>query len=343
VGAWLAGPEKKKRILPVIAVGALLLFYGWFHGQMMAEWGRMKEAVQADRPYRVTWPWPSILSTLLATAGVLLAAVRQLSQPDRTRWVRFAATLLLLGVMAQGLLGGLRVFLDKQTGLRETVGVELSQLHGLFAQVVFAGMVLLVQLAGRPKVELADADRRRVRWAAVAVPVAVFVQLIWAVWIRHGLTVSILSLSQRLHLITAFAVAGLIVWLVTRVALTPGTRKPLGLATHLLAGLLLVQVVLGVEAWMGKFAATGGEAGVPPTERKVIYAETGWILLRTAHQMVGALMLAVGTAVALRVLRPTTEPASRERARPELPNAPAAHAPGSPSSDSPGSLQTITS
>ena len=312
VGAWLAGPDKRKRVLPVAAVVALLAFYGWFHGQMMAAWKLHTEALKELPPGEpappFAWPWASILATLLATAGVLLAAVRQLFQPDRGKWVRFAATLVLLGVMAQGLLGGLRVFLDKQTGLKETVGVELSQLHGLFAQVVFAGMVVLVQLSGRPQAGLADPDRRRVRWAAVAVPAAVFVQLIWAVWIRHGSATSILSVSQRLHLITAFVVAGLIVWLVTRVALTPGARKPLGFGSHLLAGLLLVQILLGVEAWMGKFAAAGPEASVPPTDRTKIYAETGWILLRTAHQLVGALMLAVGTAVAFRAVRPAQDP-----------------------------------
>jgi len=320
IAAWLSGPDKKTRILPLVAVVALLALYGWFHGQMMSAWKEHSKVVAAlshgEPPPPLAWPWPAIISTALATAGVLLACVRQLFQPDRAKWVRVAATLVLLGVMIQGLLGGLRVFLDKQTGLKETVGVELSQLHGLFAQVVFSGMFLLPILAGRPKVELADGDRKRVRWAAVAVPVAVLVQLVWAVWVRHGLTTSALGVSQRLHMLTAFVVAGLIVWLVTRVSLTPGVRKPLGLGVHLLAALLLVQVALGVEAWMGKFAATGPEAGLPPTDRKKIFEETGWILMRTGHQMIGALMLATATAVAFRVLRPNNQ-TSRDRQRAE--------------------------
>ena len=327
VAAWVSGPDKRKRLLPLVAVGAVLLFYGWFHGQMMAEGRRLGEAKRAGEAFAVAWPWASVLSTLLATAAVLLAAGRQAFQKsDPARWVRVLATLVLLGVMVQGLLGGLRVFLDTQTGLRETVGVELSQLHGLFAQVVFAGMCALPVLAARP-VELAEADRRRVLWPAVLVPAAVLVQLVWAVWVRHATSPGLLAVAQRLHMITAFVVAGLVVWQVARVALTPGARRPVGFGPHLLSALLLVQVLLGVEAWMGKFAATGPEAGTPPTDRREIYEKTGWVLLRTAHQLIGAGLLAAAAAVAVRVWRAG---ASREPERPENADPPVAPALGSP-------------
>ena len=41
---------------------------------------------------------------------------------------------------------------------------------------------------------------------------AVLVQLVWAVWVRHAPT----PLMQRLHILTAFAVTALAVWLAVR-------------------------------------------------------------------------------------------------------------------------------
>jgi heme a synthase len=291
--AWLSGPNKKARLPAVVAVFLLLGVYGWFHGQMMAA-DKLRQATGS-----FTWPWLSISATLGMSMVSVAAAVWQLRQHDPAKWVRFTATLVLLGVMAQGLLGGLRVFLNSQIGVKDTIGVEFSQLHGIFAQVVFAGMVLLPILAGprRAVKELGEADRRKLTWLGVGLAAAVFVQLVWAVWVRHAPT----TVAQRLHILTAFVVAGLIVALAVRVALLPGARKPLSFAAWHLVGLLGVQLLLGVEAWMLKFAAAGPEATVPPMDRAVT---TGSVLVRTGHQLVGAALLASAVVVMFRVLRP---------------------------------------
>ncbi len=292
--AWLSGPDKKSRLPAVGAVFLLLAAYGWFHGQMMAA-DKLRQATGS-----FTWPWMSISATLGMSMMTVALAVWQLGRrDDPARWVRFAATLVLLGVMIQGLLGGLRVFLNSQIGIKDTIGVEFSQLHGLFAQMVFSGMVLVPILAGprRAVTELGESERNKLKWLSVPLVLAVFVQLIWAVGVRHAPN----SLTQRLHLLTAFLVAGLVVWLAVRVLISPGTRKALGFAAWHLLALLAVQLVLGVEAWMGKFAATGPEATTPPMDRTVT---TYAVLIRSAHQLVGASLFASAVAVAFRVLRP---------------------------------------
>lgn len=290
--AWLSGPNKVSRLPAVAAVFVLLGVYGWFHGQMMTA-DKVRQATGS-----FTWPWSSISATVGMAVMTVAIAVWQLRRPDPAKWVRFAATLVLLGVMAQGLLGGLRVFLNSQIGIKDTVGVEFSQLHGLFAQIVFSGMVLLTILAGprRAVKELTAADRSRLKWLSVAAVLAVFVQLIWAVGVRHAPN----ALTQRLHLLTAFLVAALVVWLAVRVLTSPGTREALGFAAWHLLALLAVQLVFGVEAWMGKFAATGPEAATPPMDRAIT---TYAVLIRTAHQLVGASLFASAVAVAFRVLR----------------------------------------
>jgi heme A synthase len=214
--AWLSGPGKKSRLPAVAAVFLLLGVYGWFHGQMMAA-DKLRQETGS-----FTWPWPSILASVgMAVVAVALAGW-QLTRRDPAKWVRFTATLVLLGVMIQGLLGGLRVFLNSQIGIKDTIGVEFSQLHGIFAQVVFAGMVLLPMLAGRRRAvtELGEPERISLKWLSVGLVLAVFVQLLWAVWVRHNPT----ALAQRLHILTAFVVAGLLVWLAVRVLSSPAAR-----------------------------------------------------------------------------------------------------------------------
>ncbi len=291
--AWLSGPNKVSRLPAVAAVVLLLGVYAWFHGQMMAA-DKLRQATGA-----FSWPWPSINATVGMSLVTVALAVWQLRRrDDPAKWVRFAATLVLLGVMIQGLLGGLRVFLNSQVGIKDTIGVEFSQLHGLFAQLVFSGMVLLPMLAGtrRTVAELGESERNKLKWLSVPLVLAVFVQLIWAVGVRHAPN----ALTQRLHILTAFLVAGLVVWLAVRVLTSPGTRKALGFAAWHLLALLAVQLVFGVEAWMGKFAATGPEATIPPMDRAVT---TYAVLVRSAHQLVGASLFASAVAVAFRVLR----------------------------------------
>lgn len=304
--AWQGGPRRQPgevfaRIAGAVVLILLLGAYGWFHGQMMAA----DKARQATGSF--TCPWPSIAATAATVAAAVALAVWQLRQPHPARWVRFTATLVLLGVMVQGLLGGLRVFLNSQIGLKDTIGVEFSQLHGIFAQVVFGGMVLLPILAGprRAAKELGEPDRLRLKSLSVAVVVGIVVQLLWAVWVRHNPN----PLAQRLHILTAFVVAGLLVWLAVRVLGSPTARRPLGFAAWHLLALLAVQLLLGVEAWMGKFAAAGPEAAVPPMDRAIT---TSAVLIRTAHQLIGASLLASAAVVAFRVLRPNN-PTSRDR------------------------------
>jgi heme a synthase len=291
--AWW-GAKGGIRVVGLLAIVGLLGTYGDFHRRMMAVW-----QFRQDHPGEpVVYP----AAVGLATAGfaVLLlgVCVAHLFGRERGRWVRALSGILLIAVMIQGLLGGLRVFLDQLTGLTNTVGVELSALHGVFAQVVFSAMVCAALLAARPRPELdlPAADRSRLGRLALALPVAVFVQLLWAVWVRHAPT----PLAQRLHFLTAFVVLGLAVWLTVRALATPAGRKSLGFDVRHLIGMLVVQIVLGVEAWMSKFAAAGPDAAMPPEMRPITVASG---IIRTLHQLIGTAVLASSVVLALRVWR----------------------------------------
>jgi heme A synthase len=190
----------------------------------------------------------------------------------------------LLAVIAQGLLGGFRVKLN------ELAGTDLAAVHGLFAQVVFSLLVCIAVLtAARPVGEtIPAADQRRLSRLSLLLLGLVFVQVVWGVLIRHNPT----PLTQRLHLLAAFAVVAAAAWLVKTARAVPTARARLGAALTTLVVLLTLQVLLGVEAWMGKFAT-----GVLPELEVVTPGKAG---VRSAHVLVGTGLLATSVVLALR-------------------------------------------
>jgi heme A synthase len=295
VVAWW-GATGTTRIVGLATVFGLLAAYGDFHRRMMEVWTFR----QANPGEPVTYPLAVGYATAAFAGLMLLVCVVHLLGRERGKWVRALSGFLLVAVMIQGLLGGFRVFLDQLTGLTNTLGVELSALHGVFAQLVFTTMVCVAILAARPKPEydLPPADRARLGGLSLALVAAVFLQLLWAVWVRHAPT----PLAQRLHFLTAFVVFGLAVWLIVRARSTPAGRTTLGFDVRHLVGMLAVQILLGVEAWMTKFAATGPYMALPPEMRPIT---VGSGAIRTLHQLIGTAVLASSVVIALRVHRRT--------------------------------------
>lgn len=289
VAAWLTERKPGLKWTGLTAVTALIALYGQFHREMGKAWAArtIGEAVTV---------WPNTTApTAVAAVVVLVVAGLTLAAGGRGRWVRALASVSLVAVMIQGLLGGYRVY------LYQIIGTELAIIHGTFGQVVLCLLLATMALSKplRPERELLESDRRRVGRLAIALPALVFVQLVWGVTVRHYGS----PLAQRLHILTAFVVAGLAVWLAARCVATPTGRRQLGLVAYHLLAIIGVQVLLGVEAWMGKFAAAGPEFAKPPLERSVTVMSAG---IRTLHALVGAALLATAVLLALRVWRRAT-------------------------------------
>ena len=110
------------------------------------------------------------------------------------------------------------------------------------------------------------------------------------------------SLTQRLHILTAFLVVATGVWAVRIVFTTHAARLRLAGFASALSVLLALQVLLGVESWMGKF---GEEArGGKPATAFLAEAEkvtSKQAAIRTSHALVGAGVLAAAVAFAVRV------------------------------------------
>lgn len=99
---------------------------------------------------------------------------------EKRRWVRRLALVLLIGVILQGVLGGLRVTLYKD---------ELGIFHAIVAQTFFALLLIFSAATSRSFVEgkwSGEAPAAKLRWLALAGVVLTYFQLIIAATMRHA-------------------------------------------------------------------------------------------------------------------------------------------------------------
>jgi heme A synthase len=198
------------------------------------------------------------------------------------RWLGVAA---LAAVIGQGVLGGTRVLFDVQ------MGKNLALIHGTFAQIVFSLSVAMALVTSPRLMNLAAIganDARTALRVSLLLTAVAFGQLVWGALLRHTLS----PLSQRGHLLTAFLVVAVVVWLTKTVFENPDLRSLLRWPVLLLVVLVTVQVLLGVEAYMYRFTA----ATVPDAVALTI----GQAVLRSLHVLIGSWILA--TAVSCAVL-----------------------------------------
>jgi heme A synthase len=284
VGLWWVRSPAGVRWAGLAGLAVLLAGYGEFHRGLIAQ--RDVPAAQVSIP---TGP----LGAVLGGAAVVLAlAASGLASGARGAGVRLLGLLALLAVMVQGLLGGFRVKLN------ELVGTDLAAVHGVFAQVVFGLLVTVAVLTAAPPPPARPA--RRVARGAVLLAVLLFVQVVWGAIVRHDPT----PLAQRLHFLTAFAATGVAVWVLAAVTHDPAAKSRVRSAGHLLGGLLALQLVLGVEAWMEKFGAYTLPELVPVTKTNAA--------VRTLHALVGSALLATAVGLAVRLGQRAGAPGARD-------------------------------
>jgi len=203
-------------------------------------------------------------------------------------WLRWLGTAALLGVILQGLLGGFRVKLNA------LVGTDLATIHGCFAQIVFALLVSLAVLTSRSWSVRAAAGGVMpagiARWSLYVMSL-LSLQIVLGAVLRHTYA----PVAQRGHMLVAFAVVAATVWLVRLTLDNEVGDTSLTSAVLWLAGLVGIQLLLGVEAYIRRFAA-----GVPPDVQQISIAQA---VVRTAHVLVGFLVLAASVVVVLRAHR----------------------------------------
>ncbi|MFG0262450.1 MAG: heme A synthase [Novipirellula sp. JB048] len=250
--------------------------------------------------------------------GLVIAAWRN----EPRRWVRKTTLAILIAVIIQGVLGGIRVLLGDRT---------FAMIHGSTAPIVFAlsvmGMVVTSRWWFRYGKPAADPEAlargqdsppastaggfplpqlARGSLASVTLlTLSCYLQLILGARLRHlqpsGSPTGFLH-TATLHIVLAFALWLLVVFAWSR--LRRCGDLTLSRPGQALIGLVGVQILLGIGTWVVHYGWPGFLGWFPGAAGYVIesknYADA---LLITSHVATGSLILAVSTFAWVRILR----------------------------------------
>jgi cytochrome c oxidase assembly protein subunit 15 len=241
-------------------------------------------------------PWDLFIEhghRLLGSLVGMIAIVLMLSvlRHESRSWLRVLAVVALLAVIAQGVLGGMRVRYDNR---------QLAMIHGCFGPAFFAFSVayaffLSPDWARISAVRNSQSGLRILRLATVLV-VLTYLQLILGASMRH-LTSQISSDFFRIlvvfHVINALAIAAHIVILRMRVAANFPRVRGLLLPVRAALFLVSVQLALGVGTWVVKYGWPEWFSNWDFAAHYLVSAKShSQSMTVTAHVATGALILA---------------------------------------------------
>ena len=202
---------------------------------------------------------------------------------ERRKWVTRLAFIAFAGVVIQALIGGIRV-------LFPTYKAAIAVPHALIAQSFFGVLVTLAVVMSmswwnRTEVDV-DTNRPSLRSLSTTTVGAILIQLVLGAGFRHQ------AFSIVPHILCAVVVASLVIWTAGVVYSRRGhdafLRRPAATAM----GLIVVQVILGVAAYVARLKSAGDPQPLEPM-----------ISLTVAHVVVGALLLATMVVLMLRCYR----------------------------------------
>ncbi|MBX7168430.1 MAG: COX15/CtaA family protein [Pirellulales bacterium] len=234
----------------------------------------------------------------LVTIGLLVAIWRGESR----RWVRGLGVLALVGVIGQGLLGGLRVIQDAR---------ELAKIHGCVGPAFFALAVALAVITSRRwrKAAPLPAGRAAVgtRTLAWTITLLAYLQLVLGAHLRHlpiGFEWPAFRVVLWFHLVLAGALVALPIMFLVRCHWAHPDRVAVSRPAGLLASLVGVQVALGCATWVTNYGFPAWLQGWSSAAGYTIISESMLqSLVTTAHVAVGSLILATALVAALRSVR----------------------------------------
>jgi heme a synthase len=236
------------------------------------------------------YPWSKMVGNIFyehshrlvaAAVGLLTIALALMFRlQERRLWLRRLGAAALLLIVLQGVIGGLRVVLLDQA---------LAIFHAALAQAFFAltvGLAIFTsaEWSGEPEGERV-ADGGRLRRLCAATTGLIYVQSIAGAVLRHT--------GERVdaHLLFVALVTLHVVLTLARVARSHRDRPKLTWPAVFLGILLLLQLLLGAGAYLGKFTSM------------LALPMGALVFLTTTHLLMAALMLVTSLLLTLRAYR----------------------------------------
>jgi heme a synthase len=250
----------------VTNTGAALAVPDWpttfGHNMFLFPWSQMVGGVFYEHSHR-------LLGSLVGMLTLALAAVLW-PRGGRLRALGIAA---VIAVIAQGVVGGLRVVLLTDA---------LAMVHGPLAQAFFALIVSIALITSERMARPAPALDGATRGLTLAAALLVYLQIVFGALLTHAGRID-------LHLVGALAVFALVPIVTARLRRTgDAVAAP---AARALLILLAVQLLLGVGAYLARFSAIWIPGG-----------QLTMLVLPVAHRLTGGLILAASVILAVRVM-----------------------------------------
>ena len=227
---------------------------------------------------------------------------------ERRRWVVGLTLAILLAVISQGALGGIRVLLSDRT---------TAMVHGCFGPIVFALCAIAVAVtsptwwnrrrSGKAAKSGPSPGKFAVAMAVLAVLMS-YTQLVLGAQLRHVqplTTPGTFTMIVAMHVVTAAAL-----WLLTAVLFVL-VRRCGDLTLSRPAGWLIwfvgTQILLGTGTWIVNYGWPSVLAFLPFGQGFLVRSK-GFIdsIIVTAHVAVGSLILATSAVVLVQVFRQRT-------------------------------------
>lgn len=232
----------------------------------------------------------SLVGLLTITLLVMLLAI------DTRKWLKWLGFIALIAVIIQGVLGGLRV---------TELSITLAILHACLAQAFFALLCGISWFTSRKwftntiQTESVDHDQntKRLQRLGLLTTCLIYIQLIFGALLRHiGSRLSstlLLYLLIGIHILFALLITLHIFLFIRRFfSVKSESQKISGRLPLLLLGLVGVQIILGIGAYLTRLTFVGETVSTILTD-----------LITTSHVAVGALMLVSSFVITLKLFR----------------------------------------
>lgn len=246
----------------------------------------------------------------LITIGFLISTW-YCQKSSQLRWLGVAA---LVGVLLQGLLGGLRVLASE---------VLIAQIHGCVGPAFFAFTVALAAVTSKRWREAQPIESPgigRIERLALIITFLTFLQIVLGSQLRHlptGVRPGEFRMALYFHLFVAAALWAHIIMLAVRARRTCLSESWIMRPVTGLSIAVVAQIVLGLATWVTKYGFPGWMSGFDFAAAFRPTADAPWqMAVATAHVAIGSMLLGTSLLLALRAHRLVPRKAAVTTSRP---------------------------